>query len=250
MNSLIILQSECVDGSCAVLTGRRAQYAFETHGLRAGQRIKVGIFGGLRGEGDVTECSEERVVINLLVNMEALPARPVDLIVGVSRPQTVKKVIQAAVMLGVQSLHFVRSERGEKSYLQSTALLPDHIEEETVKALEQVWDTRAPQVSVHRTFDYFCKNRLQSIGASAASLRIVADPHGQPLRSVAQLHSTKSTAAGVVVAIGPERGWSDSEVDAFRRASFHVVGLGERVLRVELALTFLLGQLDVALPQG
>ena len=43
--------------------------------------------------------------------------------------------------------------------------------------------------------------------------------------------------------MGPERGWSHEEVETFQRAGFGVVGLGERVVRVELALVFLLGKL-------
>ena len=47
-----------------------------------------------------------------------------------------------------------------------------------------------------------------------------------------------------MVAIGPERGWSEGEVSVFAEQGFVVVGLGERVLRVEIAVTFLVGQLD------
>ena len=115
MNSLIILPAECVDVSCAVLEGARAAYAYDTHGIRAGQRVKAAVMGGLRGEALVKESSLQRVVLELSLTVAALEPRPLDLVVGVSRPQTIKKVVQAAVMLGAKSLHFVRSEKGEKS---------------------------------------------------------------------------------------------------------------------------------------
>ena len=50
------------------------------------------------------------------------------------------------------------------------------------------------------------------------------------------------------MAIGPERGWSDAEVDLFTQHGFTPVGLGERVVRVELALVFLLGKLSLLRP--
>ena len=110
MNSLIILPFECVDTTCAVLQNNRASYAFGTHGIRVGQTLRVAVMGGLRGTGLVTESSAERVVLTIELSKAAIRHRSVDLIVGVSRPQTVKKVIQAAVMLGVRSLHFVSSD--------------------------------------------------------------------------------------------------------------------------------------------
>jgi len=245
MNSLIILPTECVAASCAILTGDRAVYAYATHEIRSGEVVKVAVLGGLRGEGRVIESSLQRVQLELNLRDQPLPVRPWDLVVGVSRPQTIKKVIQAAVMLGVRSLHFVRSERGEKSYLKSHALTPESIHDETIKALEQIWDSRAPQIRVHRSFDYFCTHTLSALGGDASGLRIVAHPEGHTLGRE-RFHPE---IAGGVVAIGPERGWDDGEVDRFRTEGFTVVGLGERVVRVEVALTFLMGQLEVLLPR-
>jgi len=241
MNSLIILPGECVDGTCAVVSDQRAAYAHGTHGVRAGQVVKVGVLGGLRGEGRVLESSPRRVMIELNVSHPCLSPRPIDLIVGVSRPQTIKKVVQAAVMFGARSLHFVRSERGDKSYLQSTALSEESLQEETLKALEQVWDTRVVPIVVHRSFEYFCANKLPVLGGEGAPLKLLAHPTGEVLGSAVMPAGTPH----VIVAIGPERGWSDAEVDRLQLEGFSAVGLGERVVRVELALTFLLGQLDL-----
>jgi len=241
MNSLIILPGECVDGTCAVLTGQRALYAHDTHGVRAGQVIKVGILGGLRGEGRILESSPQRVAVELKVSQPCLAPRPIDLIVGVSRPQTIKKVVQAAVMFGARSLHFVRSERGDKSYLQSTSLSEESLQEEAIKALEQVWDTRVVPIVVHRSFGHFCAAKLPLLEDGRAPLKLLAHPIGEGLRSAFESPS----AGGAIVAIGPERGWSEGEVGRLQSEGFSLVGLGERVVRVELALTFLLGQLDV-----
>jgi RsmE family RNA methyltransferase len=203
--------------------------------------------GGLRGEGRILSASLERVTLALDVESARLDPIPVTLIVGVSRPQTVKKVIQAAVMFGVSSLHFVRSEQGEKSYLQSRGLDEDQIQEEVIKALEQVWDSRAPEIVVHRTFSYFIDKKLPLLVSSAQEgapdgkvLKLIAHPGGAPL-SCGDVSRVENAHA--IVAVGPERGWSDNEVEIFQRFGFEVVGLGERVVRVELALVFLLGKL-------
>lgn len=225
----------------AVLTGARARYGFETHELRAGATCRVAVLGGMRGEARVEQATPERIALALSLSLAPLTRRPIDLIVGVPRPQTVKKVIQAAVMVGVRSLHFVRSELGEKSYLQSRALSEDGIREEGLKALEQVWDSQMPDVGVHRTLSHFLKTRIPLLGVSERATGLVADPRGDE----ASLSYFGSLRAEQVLAIGPERGWSEAEVELFRGCGFDVVGLGERVLRVEMALVVLLGQLQL-----
>ncbi len=242
MNSLIILARECVGNKEAILTGDRARYAFETHELRQGTSCRVAILGGLRGEGLVAEATAERVVMALTLSLPSLERVPIDLIVGVPRPQTVKKVIQAAVMLGVRSLHFVRSELGERSYLQSRSLSDEGVLEESVKALEQIWDSGMPTIEVHRTFSYFMSNKLPLLTKERDVACLLADPSGREITITDKpLMRTEQ-----VVAIGPERGWSESEIELFKNSGFSVVGLGARVMRVEVAMVFLLGQLQLA----
>lgn len=245
----MLLQSELTDPTRAVVEGARAAYVYDTHGVREGQVIKVSVLGGLRGEGRILEATPSRVCLETHLTLPCRELLPVALVVGVSRPQTIRKVVQAAVMFGVSSLHFVRSELGEKSYLQSRSLEPKELEEETIKALEQVWDSRAPEIVVHRTFSYFLENKVSEITGALARetaggdvARFVAHPGGISLGCA---DAPRLRGASAVVAIGPERGWSDREILGFRAAGFQVVDLGERVVRVELALVFLLGRLTM-----
>lgn len=254
MNSVVILPDEVRDGGIAVLTGPRARYAIDTHGVREGQSLKVAVMDGMRGEGRVISVSSHEVTFALTLTEPALVPIPVSLIVGVSRPQTVKKVIQSAVMFGVSSLHFVRSEKGDKSYLQSRSLDEDQVEVETVKAMEQVWDSRRPEVVTHRAFSHFMTQKLpmvvdatRMLGEGAEVAKLLAHPGGTSLTCN---DSSRIQRAATVIAIGPERGWSEAEVENFEQLGFQRIGLGERVVRVELALVFLLGQLALLRASG
>ena len=53
----------------------------------------------------------------------------------------------------------------------------------------------------------------------------------------------RSVTKPVVLAIGPEGGFIDREVNTFRDIGFTEVSLGPRILRVETALAFLVGRL-------
>jgi 16S rRNA (uracil1498-N3)-methyltransferase len=244
VNSLVILPSECVDSCRAALLGPRARYALDTHGVVVGQPIKIAVLGLGRGEGRVSSVDHERIDIDFKIILPAMAPAPFSLIVGVSRPQTIKKVVQASVMFGAQELHFVRSEKGDKSYLQSRSLDEDQIQEECLKALEQIWDSRVPNIQVHRAFDHFMRHKVAAMGSTdeVAPVRLIAHPDGAP---TAQARHKQSSSQSFIVAIGPERGWSDEEVSRFEEAGFSRVSLGERVVRVELALVYLLGKLSV-----
>lgn len=253
MNSLIILQSELLDQERALLVGARASYAFTTHGLVAGRAVRVAVVGGRRGNGTVLEASSDRIELSLHLSEEPLGRKPIDLVVGLSRPQTVKKTIQAAVMLGVRSLRFVLSERGQKSYRDSHVLTEDHLQFETIKALEQIWDSNPPQITVHHSLATLFAHKLLPDGVSSHVISLVAQPNAPELAASAHLFhpgASLKQPSSVVVAVGPEAGWSSAEVQSFLDRGFRPVGLGERVLRVEVALIYLLGQLDVLMAGG
>jgi 16S rRNA (uracil1498-N3)-methyltransferase len=230
MNSLIINAAECVEPLRAELHGSRALYAYDTHGLREGHDIKVAIYGGQKGYASVTEASKTKISLALRELHDAVPCHHLDLIVGLSRPQTVKKVIQAATILGARSLQ-------------------EQVVFEITKGLEQVWEALPPQVFVHRTFSFFSENHLPTLldpftDEERMVCSLVAHPGGQRLSELLKARRLTRTGASVVIAIGPERGWSDREVSAFISAGFLQVGLGARVMRVELAVVFLCGQLQ------
>jgi 16S rRNA (uracil1498-N3)-methyltransferase len=58
--------------------------------------------------------------------------------------------------------------------------------------------------------------------------RIVGHPGGEPM-------SADRRASDVAVAVGPEGGFTDEELEAARAEGWRIVGLGARVLRIETA---------------
>lgn len=65
------------------------------------------------------------------------------------------------------------------------------------------------------------------------AVRLLADPRGEPLRSE---HFPLRQAA--VVVIGPEGGFTETELAEARQAGWQLVALGPRTLRVETAAVF------------
>jgi 16S rRNA U1498 N3-methylase RsmE len=58
-----------------------------------------------------------------------------------------------------------------------------------------------------------------------------------PLLSQTSLNSIPISDSKIVVAIGPDGGWSDDEADFFVSNHFHLLSLGDRILRTDIAVT-------------
>jgi RsmE family RNA methyltransferase len=238
MNSLIVFADEGWESGVVSFRGTRARQIFYANDFVIGQDIAVARLGGAKARARVTQYSPDWIELHLGDVSPSLTLRPLDLIIGLSRPQTIKKVLHTAVMSGVRSLHLVHTFSGEKSYLDSHLLKPECLEQEVVKALEQTGEGLYPSIQVHRSFFGLCERVLDSLACPERQLRLVAAP-GEPLVSPAIFSGSNDA---LVLAVGSEAGWSERELGILKERGFIGVGLGPRVLRVEVALSFLLGQ--------
>jgi 16S rRNA (uracil1498-N3)-methyltransferase len=237
MNSLVVFHDEGWLSGRIVLNEARAKALFYSEPHQVGDEIRVALFGGDKGVARIAEFSATRIELEIIQTEPSLDLRPIDLVVGLSRPQTTKKVIQAAVMAGVRSLHLVRLDSGEPSYLDSHILRPDELRLEISKSLEQICEGRYPEIQVHRSFFKFIHEREDLIKDVPDKLRVMAHSGGSSLNT-----SQISDYSSLLIAVGSEGGWSEREVAKLESLGFLRVGLGQRVVRVEVALLYLLGQ--------
>jgi RsmE family RNA methyltransferase len=70
-----------------------------------------------------------------------------------------------------------------------------------------------------------------------ATMRLIAHPSAPPIEQVV------TARVPTVLAIGPEGGWIERELETFVARGFKPVSLGTPILRVEAAVASSLGQL-------
>jgi RsmE family RNA methyltransferase len=237
VNSLILLPQEVEGGGRAVVRSERAKYLTEFHDLPQGRKLAIGILGGKRGRGEVVSSSPEEYVFQFTLEEDPPKQKPIRLIVAAPRPQILKRVILGATQLGVSSITFVNSERGEKSYLQSNFFKEELLQTEIIKALEQGSDTMAPAIKKE-----YSLHKCLAEHSYKPSLRIIAEMSG---RQISAISSDISKHQEVLIAVGSEAGWSESETALFKEEGFIPVTLGERVLRVDIAVIALAAQVLV-----
>jgi 16S rRNA (uracil1498-N3)-methyltransferase len=240
VNSLVVFDNEGWDSGIISLRGERARSVLKANQFQLDQHVAIAKFGGEKGSARIIRCDPQFIELRIEHLEPSLELRPIDLIVGLARPQTTKKVIQAAVMSGVRSLHLVHTFLGEKSYLSSHVLREDALQGEIVKALEQTGEGLYPQITVYSSFRSLPWDTFEVATSSQPLLAIAALPGGAPAHSALKTENVRPK--GMVIAVGPEAGWAPREVELLLSKGFVGVGLGPRIVRVELALSYLLGQ--------
>jgi RsmE family RNA methyltransferase len=134
----------------------------------------------------------------------------------------------------VKRIYFTGSRKTDKNYWSSPVLEPDSIRKHVLMGLEQGKDTVMPDVQFRAFFKPFVEDELPEI--SRDTLKLLAHPADSPGPQI------KNDTA-ITLAVGPEGGYTDYEAGLFKEKGFDIVSLGERVLRVEFAVTALIARL-------
>lgn len=240
MNLLLLEPAELAPDGTATVTDRRAVHVATVLRAAPGERILVGVVGGLLGEGEVRSVSPGEVRLSVALDRPPPPPSPVSLLLALPRPKILRKVLQAAAAMGVKRVALVGSYRVEKSYFSSPLLESAAIREQLLLGLEQGRDTILPAVTVDRFFKPFVEDALDA--AFPAGARLLAHPVGD-----VPIEALRAPGGHAVVAIGPEGGWTPYEVGALEARGFLPFSMGPRPLRVDQAVPFAVGQAEILL---
>jgi 16S rRNA (uracil1498-N3)-methyltransferase len=204
----------------------RARHILTVLRRNLGEPFDAGIINGPRGKGSVVSVDDEHLRL-AFVWTETPPAlKPLVLVVGLPRPQTARDILREATALGVAAMHFVRTEKGEASYGQSSLWLSGEWQECLLAGAAQAFCTQIPEVTHGRDL-------ADVIAASpVGQTRLALDNYEA---SLALSEVRPPAEQPVMLAIGAERGWSDPERALLRERGFRLVHLGSRVLRTETA---------------
>ena len=132
----------------------RAAHILDVLRRKVGDTIDTGLVGGPRGKATVTSVTADAIAFSFAWETQSPPPlAPITLLVGLPRPQTVRKILHAATELGVAALHFVTTEKSEPSYAQSKLWSSGEWRRHLLDAAQQAFDTRLPDVAHGRTLE-------------------------------------------------------------------------------------------------
>lgn len=233
MNIVLFSDSDQYSDSLIKLNGRRHQHISGVLKVGKGDTVRVGKIGGKTGSGKIEFINDDHVIIRPELFEEPPAKIPLTLIISMSRPKSMRKVIRYGTAMGITGFVIINSWKADKSYWQSPFFLEHNIKEEMLLSLEQSGDTCYPEISFYKLFKPFAEDVLPDL---AKNICLVAHPY-------AMNSAPSSVNSPSVVAIGPEGGFIPYEIEKFEAAGFCPVNMGPRILRVENAVAAITARL-------
>ncbi|MFW9269483.1 16S rRNA (uracil(1498)-N(3))-methyltransferase [Pseudomonas sp. D2-30] len=234
MNLLLLEEADFIGPDRVVLSDRRLTHMQEVHRCIVGDSLRVGRIDGLMGSAQVLRLDPREAELQVTLDQPPPAKLPLTLVLALPRPKMLRRVFQTVATMGVPRVVLVNSYRVEKSFWQTPFLEPEAIREQLILGLEQARDSVLPEIVIEKRFKPFVEDRLPAI--VDGTLGLVGHPGNHP-------PCPRALTEPVTLAIGPEGGWIPYEIDLLGKAGLQPVQLGDRILRVETAVTALLARL-------
>lgn len=247
MNRILFEKSEITDG-VVEFTGARAAHIVEVLNSEVGDTVKTGELDGKIGTGVVKNIESveskdgKSYVIRLELSHTGESLHPwADLILAPPRPRVFKRLLPQLAAMGVGDIVLVGAKKVEKAFWGATVLKEENYRPLFVDGLMQSGTTIVPRLELRRNFVRFIREELDSLYPD--STRIVAHPYNaEPIGEPPQ--------GRLLIAIGPEGGWTDEEVELLKSKGFQCRSLGGRILRTDTATIALLAKLNNETAEG
>lgn len=233
MNIVLLDPRQTQAALWSIASKRQLEHLQQHVKIQVGDTLKVGIRGGKRYCCEVISVAEQAIQLKALYEENVPKKLPVTLIVAMPRPKVLRRLIMDSVTLGVEKIILLHSYRVDKSYWQSPFL--QQLEQYITLGLEQAGDTIAPEIEIYKRFKPFVEDVLPHL-MSAECPAYVAHPYAETTMPFALEHPCS-------IVIGPEGGFIPYEIELLVNNGCQAVSLGNRILRTETVIAYVLGRL-------
>jgi 16S rRNA (uracil1498-N3)-methyltransferase len=212
-----------VSGNSAALIGTHAEHLSRVLRAKVGQEFDIASGDEVR-RGRITRIESDRVEFELAELIPVASPPQITLVLSIFKFDRMEWAIEKCTELGVARIVPVIARRTESHLADAAAKRSERWQRIARQAAEQSRRTSPPEVSQ--------PIKLKDALALAGNTRILLSESEKDLRLKDAL---QSAATDVILALGPEGGWTDSELDHFRDAGWVSASLGDTVLRAETA---------------
>jgi 16S rRNA (uracil1498-N3)-methyltransferase len=180
--------------------------------------------------------------------VEQLPATVapvrIEMLLAIVKFDRFEWALEKATELGVDEIIPLAADRSEKGLLAAAAKRAERWKRILAESAQQARRLRIPGLAD-------ASKTREAFRASAAPLKLMFSERSgaQPLRDVLDpvaVTPRQNEAARVVIAIGPEGGWTDAEFAAANEYGCVEVALGANILRTETAVCAALAAVQYA----
>lgn len=213
-----------VSGDRAALLGPHADHLARVLRARVGQEFDMAV-GDVVRRGRISAIHDGRVEFDLAEEVPAASELPVTLVLSIFKFDHMDWAIEKCTELGVREIVPLVAQRTD-SHLAGAALKRvERWRRIAREASEQSRRTHPPKVQD--------PVKIKAALALPGALRIFL----AEFNAGASLKGTLEPAApdSIVIAVGPEGGWTEHEHQAFTNAGWVAASLGNTILRAETA---------------
>ncbi len=244
MNRILFEAGEIEGTPIVRVTGNRARHIVNILRARPGQVLRVACINGPCGSATIRAVQEESVILECSWNADRPQRPPVDLLLALPRPKVMRRLWPQLAAMGVDQIILSNAAKVERMYFDSHVLKPEIYRPLLIEGLQQAGDTCLPDVCIVRRLKPWLEDELQE--TVSTGLRLVAD-NAYPVSFRETVATRNVPCKRVLLAVGPEGGWTEYELKMFRAHGFHSFSAGSRTLRTDTACIALLALVHDAL---
>jgi 16S rRNA (uracil1498-N3)-methyltransferase len=208
----------------AALTGAHAHHLVRVLRARVGQELDIST-GALVRRGRIVMIKEGRVEFELGEEVSASPTLNLTLLLAVFKFDRMEWAIEKCAELGVSRIVPVIARRTDPHLASAAGKRAERWRRIAIQAAEQSRRVTPPEI--------VDPIKLPDAVILTASSRIVLAESEQEtlLRDILTSHPEGE----ILLAIGPEGGWTEEESELFQKAGWISASLGTTILRAETA---------------
>jgi 16S rRNA (uracil1498-N3)-methyltransferase len=212
-----------ITGELAELTGPEAHHLAHVMRARPGEQVTLFDGSGAEFTARIEQVARSTVELAVVSRHEIDRELPVQVTIGVALPKGDRQrwLVEKLTELGICRLVPLITERGVAQPVESAVA---RLRRGVIEASKQCGRNRLMEISPPQTWQGFIAS------SPADAPRFVAHPESTTPTPIPMV-----TNKATYFAVGPEGGFTQSEIDAALAAGWHMIDLGPRILRVETA---------------
>jgi 16S rRNA (uracil1498-N3)-methyltransferase len=214
-----------VSGNSAALLGEHADHLARVLRARVGQEFDIATGETVR-RGKISLVAADRVEFDLGEEVSGVGLAEITLILAIFKFDRMEWAVEKCTELGIARIAPVIARRTDPRLASASVKRSDRWRRIARQAAEQSRRAAPPEIAA--------PVKLAEVLNSADALRIVLAESEERtlLRDVVKPDAVDGSVA---LAIGPEGGWTDDELQSFQQAGWISASLGNTVLRAETA---------------
>ena len=212
-----------VSGNRAALSGEHAEHLVRVLRAQVGQEFDIASGATVRS-GRIVSVHQDRVEFELGEEIPATPATNIVLVLSVFKFDRMEWAIEKCTELGIARIVPLLARRTDAHLATAAAKRVERWRKIVLHAAEQSRRTAPPEIGPPLKLK-------QALGLTADTRIVLAETELETsLRDAIPASSRE-----LLLAIGPEGGWTEEEMQEFQAAGWTSASLGRTILRAETA---------------